>query len=159
MATDTVLKPDHAAAQKHFIFTAEHEQLRKSIRRFVEKELRPPTPPSGSRRPSPTGSSIAWASSTCSASTSPEELGGQGGDYYTSLVLAEELARAESGGMAMGVAVHTDMAMPPMIAFGTPEQKAQWVTPAIRGEKILAIGITEPDAGSDVANISHAGDL
>ncbi len=153
MATDTVLKPDHAAAQKHFIFTAEHEQLRKSIRRFVEKELRP--------------HAAEWEQTTFPdwvfhrmgeldllGLDKPEELGGQGGDYYTSLVLAEELARAESGGMAMGVAVHTDMAMPPMIAFGTPEQKAQWVTPAIRGEKILAIGITEPDAGSDVANIS-----
>jgi len=53
----------------------------------------------------------------------------------------------------MGVAVHTDMAMPPIIAFGTPEQKKEWVEPAIRGEKILSIGITEPDAGSDVASI------
>jgi alkylation response protein AidB-like acyl-CoA dehydrogenase len=152
MATDTVLKPDHAAAHTHFIFTAEHEQLRKSIRRFVEKELRP--------------HAAEWEQTTFPdwvfhrmgeldllGLDKPEELGGQGGDYYTSLVLAEELARSESGGMAMGVAVHTDMAMPPIIAFGTPEQKKQWVEPAIRGEKILSIGITEPDAGSDVASI------
>jgi alkylation response protein AidB-like acyl-CoA dehydrogenase len=83
----------------------------------------------------------------------PEELGGQGGDYLTSIVLAEELVHARSGGLAMGLAVHTDMAMPPIVAFGTPEQKAEWVEPAIRGEKILCLGITEPDAGSDVSGI------
>jgi alkylation response protein AidB-like acyl-CoA dehydrogenase len=53
----------------------------------------------------------------------------------------------------MGVAVQTDMALPPILAFGTEEQKQQWAAPAIRGEKILCLGITEPDAGSDVAGI------
>jgi alkylation response protein AidB-like acyl-CoA dehydrogenase len=53
----------------------------------------------------------------------------------------------------MGVAVQTDMAMPPILKFGTEEQKQQWVVPAIKGEKILCIGITEPDAGSDVSGI------
>ena len=83
----------------------------------------------------------------------PEAYGGQGGDYYSSLVLAEEIVHARSGGLAMGVAVHTDMAMPPILAFGTEEQKQEWVVPAIAGEKILCLGITEPDAGSDVAGI------
>ena len=83
----------------------------------------------------------------------PEQYGGQGGDYYTSLVLAEEITNANSGGLAMGLAVHTDMAMPPILAFGTEEQKQQWVVPAIKGEKILCLGITEPDAGSDVSGI------
>ena len=53
----------------------------------------------------------------------------------------------------MGVAVQTDMAMPPILAFGTEEQKQQWAVPAIKGEKILCLGITEPDAGSDVSGI------
>ncbi len=83
----------------------------------------------------------------------PEAYGGQGGDYYSSLVLAEEIVHAHSGGLAMGVAVHTDMAMPPILAFGTEEQKQEWVTPAIAGQKILCLGITEPDAGSDVSGI------
>jgi alkylation response protein AidB-like acyl-CoA dehydrogenase len=68
-------------------------------------------------------------------------------------VLAEEIVHAHSGGLAMGVAVHTDMAMPPILAFGTEEQKQEWVTPAIAGQKILCLGITEPDAGSDVSGI------
>jgi alkylation response protein AidB-like acyl-CoA dehydrogenase len=83
----------------------------------------------------------------------PEQYGGQGGDYYSSLVLAEEMVHSHSGGLAMGVAVHTEMAMPPILAFGTEEQKQQWAAPAIRGTKILCLGITEPDAGSDVAAI------
>jgi alkylation response protein AidB-like acyl-CoA dehydrogenase len=83
----------------------------------------------------------------------PEQYGGQGGDYATAIVLAEEMVHARCGGLAMGIAVHTDMAMPPILAFGTEEQKQEWVVPAIKGEKILCLGITEPDAGSDVAGI------
>ncbi|HKC83227.1 MAG TPA: acyl-CoA dehydrogenase family protein, partial [bacterium] len=83
----------------------------------------------------------------------PEQYGGQGGDYYSGLVLGEEIGYANSGGLAMGVAVHTDMANPPILAFGTEEQKHEWAEPAIKGEKILCLGITEPDAGSDVKGI------
>jgi alkylation response protein AidB-like acyl-CoA dehydrogenase len=148
----TVLKPDFAAKRRHFIFTDEHEQLRDSIRAFVLKELRP--------------HAEEWEETTFPnwvfnrmgelgflGLDKPEEYGGQGGDYYTALVMAEELVHSECGGLAMGVAVHTDMAMPPILAFGTEEQKQQWVVPAIAGEKILCLGITEPDAGSDVAGI------
>ncbi|HEY1716181.1 MAG TPA: acyl-CoA dehydrogenase family protein [Solirubrobacteraceae bacterium] len=152
MATADVLKPDHASQRKHFIFTDEHEQLRDSIRRFVIKELQP--------------HAEEWEESTFPdwvfarmgelgflGLDKPEAYGGQGGDYYTSLVLAEEIVHAHSGGLAMGVAVHTDMAMPPILAFGTEEQKQEWVVPAIAGKKILCLGITEPDAGSDVSGI------
>jgi alkylation response protein AidB-like acyl-CoA dehydrogenase len=152
MATADVLKPDFATQRKHFIFTEEHEQLRESIRRFVIKELQP--------------HADEWEETTFPDSVlarmgelgflgldKPEAYGGQGGDYYSSLVLAEEMAHAHCGGLAMGVAVQTDMAMPPILAFGTEEQKQEWAAPAIQGTKILCIGITEPDAGSDVAGI------
>ena len=147
-----LLKPDHRAKRRHFIFTDEHEQLRESIRNFAVKELAPhheeweetTFPDSVFRRMGELG---------FLGLDKPEQYGGQGGDYYTALVLAEELVHAQCGGLAMGIAVHTDMAMPPILAFGTEEQKQQWVVPAIRGEKILCLGITEPDAGSDVAGI------
>ena len=152
MATADVLKPDLASQRKHFIFTDEHEQLRESIRRFVIKELQP--------------HAEEWEETTFPdwvfermgelgflGLDKPEAYGGQGGDYYTSLVLAEEIVHAHCGGLAMGLAVHTDMAMPPILAFGTEEQKQEWVVPAIAGKKILCLGITEPDAGSDVAGI------
>jgi alkylation response protein AidB-like acyl-CoA dehydrogenase len=152
MTTADVLKPDFATQRKHFIFTDEHQQLRDSIRRFVIKELQP--------------HSEEWEETTFPdwvfarmgelgflGLDKPEAYGGQGGDYYSSLVLAEEIVHAHSGGLAMGLAVQTDMAMPPILAFGTEEQKQEWAAPAIRGEKILCLGITEPDAGSDVSGI------
>jgi alkylation response protein AidB-like acyl-CoA dehydrogenase len=152
MASADVLKPDHASRRTHFIFTDEHEQLRDSIRRFVIKELQPHAEEwEESKFPD-------WVFQRMGelgflGLDKPEAYGGQGGDYYTSLVLAEEIVHAHSGGLAMGLAVHTDMAMPPILAFGTEEQKQEWVVPAIAGRKILCLGITEPDAGSDVAGI------
>ena len=68
-------------------------------------------------------------------------------------MLAEEIVHADCGGLAMGIAVHTDMATPPILAFGTEEQKQAYLVPSIKGEKISCLGITEPDAGSDVAGI------
>jgi alkylation response protein AidB-like acyl-CoA dehydrogenase len=152
MAQTDVLKPDFAAKRGHFIFGDEHEQLRESIRAFATKELAP--------------HAEEWEETTFPDSVfarmgelgllgldKPEAYGGQGGDYFSALVLAEEIVHGRSGGLAMGVAVHTDMAMPPILAFGTEEQKQEWVVPAIAGAKILCLGITEPDAGSDVAGI------
>jgi alkylation response protein AidB-like acyl-CoA dehydrogenase len=63
------------------------------------------------------------------------------------------LTACGSGGLPMAIGVQTDMALPPILAFGTEEQKQAWAVPAIHGEKILCLGITEPDAGSDVAGI------
>lgn len=83
----------------------------------------------------------------------PEEYGGGGGDYLCQIVLAEEMTRCNSGGVAMAVAVQTDMAVPPIFKFGTEEQKQRYLKPAIAGEKIFCLGISEPDAGSDVAGI------
>jgi alkylation response protein AidB-like acyl-CoA dehydrogenase len=83
----------------------------------------------------------------------PEEYGGSGGDYLCNIVLAEEMCRCNSGGVAMAVAVQTDMAVPPLFKFGTEEQKLRYLVPAIKGGKIFCLGITEPNAGSDVASI------
>jgi alkylation response protein AidB-like acyl-CoA dehydrogenase len=88
----------------------------------------------------------------------PVEYGGQGGDYYTTLVLAEELVHAHCGGLGMGIAVQTDMTIPPILAFGTEKQKQEWAVPALAGQKILCLGITEPDAGSDVSGIKTRAD-
>src|SRR5881397_1787585 len=153
MATaETVLKPDFGSKRKHFIFTDEHEQLRESIRAFAQKELAP--------------HAEEWEETTFPdwvfkrmgelgylGLSYPEEYGGQGGDYYANLVLAEEIGAARSGGLAMGIAVHTDMATPPVFLFGSEEQKQQYLVPSIKGKKISCLGITEPDAGSDVAGI------
>jgi len=83
----------------------------------------------------------------------PERYGGQGGDYVHDAVLAEELTGAGSGGLSAGIGAHIGIATPPIWKFGTEEQKQRFLAPAIRGEKIAALGITEPDAGSDVAGL------
>src|SRR3979490_1692262 len=149
---ESVLKPDFQAKRKHFIFTDEHEQLRESISNFATKELAPHAeeweettfPDSVFRRMGELG---------FLALDKPEACGGQGGDYFSAIVLGEAIANANCGGLAMGIAVQTDMAMPPILALGTEEQKQEWAVPAIKGEKILCLGITEPDAGSDVKGI------
>src|SRR4051794_37685085 len=112
-AAEKVLKPDFDSRKRHFIFTDEHEALRESIRNFCTKELAP--------------HAEEWEETTFPnwvfermgelgylGLSYPEEYGGQGGDYYANLVLAEEIGAARSGGLAMGIAVHTDMATPPV---------------------------------------------
>jgi len=84
----------------------------------------------------------------------PEEYGGQGGDYLHEAVLCEEMARVGSGGTAAGIGAHINIATPPIWKFGDEQQKRRYLEPAIRGERIGALGITEPGAGSDVAAIS-----
>ncbi|HMW44617.1 MAG TPA: acyl-CoA dehydrogenase family protein [Solirubrobacterales bacterium] len=152
MSTETVIKPDHEAGRKHFIFTQEHEDLRESMTDWVKKELHPHRmeweetkwPDSAMKRAGELG-----YLGLCF----PEEYGGQGGDYYYSLVRAEALSYSGSGGLGMGFAVQTDMVLPPIHLLGTEEQKQKYLAPGITGEKIGALGITEPGAGSDVAGI------
>ncbi len=154
-ATETpgkVLKPDFGANRKHLIFTQEHEDLRESMEAWVKKELAPHAEEY---------EESLWPDSVLHRMAElgyvglcfPEEYGGQGGDYYYSLVRAEALSHSGSGGMNMGLAVHTDMVLPPIEMLGTEDQKQRYLVPGIKGEKIACLGITEPGAGSDVAGI------
>ena len=87
----------------------------------------------------------------------PERWGGSGGDLAAEVVFVEELAKAGCGAIAMAVSVQTDMATPALAEFGTDDQRERYLRPTITGEKIAAIAITEPDAGSDVAGIKTRG--
>jgi acyl-CoA dehydrogenase len=86
----------------------------------------------------------------------PESHGGIGMGHLASVVFAEELGRSTSGGFAITVLVHTDLAAPYVTNFGSDEQKERWLPGSASGELITAIGVTEPDAGSDVAAIRTA---
>ncbi len=79
--------------------------------------------------------------------------GGAGLDWTYTTVMFEELARADNAGVTMGISVHTDMATPSLHEFGSDELKRRFLVPAIAGETIAAIAVTEPDAGSDVSAI------
>lgn len=83
----------------------------------------------------------------------PEEYGGIGLGHVASVAFAEELGRSTSGGFAITVLVHTDLATPYVTNFGSADQKQRWLPRFASGEMITAIGVTEPDAGSDVAAI------
>jgi alkylation response protein AidB-like acyl-CoA dehydrogenase len=139
-------------ASSHHIFTEEHEELRESMRRWVIDEIQPHRNEF---------EETTWPNELLLRAGElgylglcyPEEYGGQGGDYFFSLVRADCLSYSGSGGLNMGFAVQTDMATPPIEILGTHDQKERYLAPAIQGTKIGAIGISEPGAGSDVASI------
>jgi acyl-CoA dehydrogenase len=132
-------------------FTEEHEELRASIRGFLDRELAPHAQEWEDAEWFPNEVFGKLAGQGLLGLKYPAELGGQGGDYLHDAVLVEELARVGSGGTAAGIGAHITIATPPIWKFGTEEQKQRYLVPAIKGEKIGALGITEPDAGSDVA--------
>jgi acyl-CoA dehydrogenase len=134
-------------------FGDEHEQLRETVRRFVETELAPHAREWEDARWFPNDVFVRLAELGWLGLKYPEEYGGEGGDYLHDAVFTEELSRCGSGGLAAGIGAHIGIATPPIWKFGTEEQKERWLAPAIRAEKIAALGITEPDAGSDVASI------
>jgi acyl-CoA dehydrogenase len=134
-------------------FTDEHEQLRESIRRFVLAELRPHAMQWEEERWFPNEVFDKLAAVGYLGLKYPEEYGGEGGDHVHDAVFVEELSRCGSGGLAAGIGAHVGIATPPVWTFGTDDQKERFLAPAIRGEKIAALGITEPGAGSDVAGI------
>jgi alkylation response protein AidB-like acyl-CoA dehydrogenase len=147
-----VIKPEHQASSKHLIFTEEHLDLRESMSAWVKNELYPHRnewedtywPSEAMRRAGELG-----YIGLCFG----EEYGGQGGDYFYSLVRAESMSYSGSGGTNMGFAVQTDMVLPPVHLLGTSEQKQRYLVAGIKGERIGCLGITEPGAGSDVAGI------
>ena len=134
-------------------FSAEHDELRSSIRSFVESELAPHANEWEASQDFPDWVFKRMGDLGLLGLTFPEEYGGGGGDYLCNIVLAEEIVRCNSGGVAMALAVQTDMAVPPVLKFGTEEQKQRYLVPAIKGEKIFCLGISEPNAGSDVEGI------
>jgi acyl-CoA dehydrogenase len=131
----------------------EHELFRTQVRRFVDEEVKPHaaqweraggTPRSVVRRMGELGMlGVRY----------PEAYGGAGSDTLASVVLAEELGRSTFGGFAITILTQTDTASPPIAAVGTPQQKQRFLPAIVRGDCLVAIAMTEPDAGSDVARI------
>jgi acyl-CoA dehydrogenase len=139
-------------------FTEEHEELRKSIRGFVERELTPNVEQWEADKWFPNEVFHKLAAQGLIGLKFDEQYGGEGGNHLHAAILCEELSRTGSAGLAVGIAAHIDLAMPPINGFGTEDQKQRYLVPAIKGEKIGALAITEPGAGSDVANIQMRAD-
>jgi acyl-CoA dehydrogenase len=134
-------------------FTERHEELRAEIRRFVAEELRPHVPEWEREGWFPNEVFARMGELGLLGLKYPREYGGRGGDHLDDAVLSEELSRCGSGGVSAGIGAHVSIATPPVARFGTDVQKERFLAPAIRGERIAALGITEPGAGSDVAGI------
>ncbi len=135
-------------------FTQEHEMFRQSVRRFVQEEINPHVDEWEEAGIFPAHDLFAKMGELGFLGlTYPEEYGGLGLDFSYTVVFCEELGRANCGGVTMGITVHTDMCTPALAHHGSHELKMQFLAPSIRGEYVGCIGVTEPDAGSDVAAI------
>ncbi len=134
-------------------FTEEHDIFRKTLREFIAKELAPHVDQYERDELFPREIFNRCGEMGFLGAHYPEEVGGSGGDFWYAAVWAEELTRSGCAGMNMGLMVQSDMATPIINDLGTAEQKAEFLTPAIKGEKIAALGVSEPGCGSDVASI------
>ena len=136
------------------MFTPEHEMLRKSVRAFVEKEVTPHVTEWEDAGRIPRDFWRRLGELGFLGLEFPAEYGGAGGDFLSSVVLGEEMARCRSGGVAFSVLVHTDMSSPWLTRYGTDAQKAKYLPGIIAGETVCALGITEPGTGSDMAALA-----
>jgi len=134
-------------------FTEQHRQFRDNLRRFIAREIAPHADAWEDAGMVPREVMRQMGELGYLGIRYPEQYGGSGLDTVYSAILAEELGRSTYGGYAVTVTVHTDMASPHLANFGTPEQLQRYLPPLIRGEKVCAVAVTEPDAGSDVAGI------
>lgn len=137
----------------HWLFTEEHEMFRKAVRSFIRKEIAPFIDKWERAEEFPLELYRRMGELGYLGIKFPEEYGGSGADLITEAVFLEELSKCGSGGVAAGIGAHIGIALTPVWRFGNDEQKRKYLVPGIKGEKIAALGITEADAGSDVAGI------
>ena len=134
--------------------TDEHEMLRRTVRAFVEKEVAPQVDAWEEAGRIPRAFWRRLGELGLLGLEFPTEYGGAGGDFLSSVVLGEEMARCRSGGVAFSVLVHTDMSSPWLTRYGTDAQKRRYLPGIVSGETVCALGITEPGTGSDMASIA-----
>jgi citronellyl-CoA dehydrogenase len=133
--------------------TPEHELFRETVRRFVEDELRPRAREFDRMGRIDKKLFKRMGDLGMLGLRYDPAYGGAGLDWSYTAVMYEELGRADNAGVTMGISVHTDMATPSLAQFGSEALKQAYLVPAIAGETVSAIAVTEPDAGSDVATI------
>jgi len=135
-------------------FTPEHEELKRTIERFVEQELNPHVDEWEEAGIFPAHEVFRKLGELgLLGLTKPEAYGGAGLDYSYSVLMAETLGNIRCGGVPMAIGVQTDMATPALARFGSDELRAEFLAPAIAGQAVACIGVSEPGAGSDVASI------
>jgi citronellyl-CoA dehydrogenase len=135
-------------------FTQQHQQLRKTVAKFVDQEINPFVDEWEAAEQFPSHALFKKLGALGLLGVKyPETYGGLGLDFSYSMVVAEELGRCHCGGVPMAIGVQTDMCTPALARFGSEELKEQYLTPSIAGDMVGSIGVSEPGGGSDVAAV------
>ncbi len=135
-------------------FTHEHQEIQKTLKRYIDEHINPHVDEWEAAEIFPAhavfkGLGQLGLLGLCK----PEAYGGSGLDYSYSLAMAETLGHIDCGGVPMAIGVQTDMATPALARFGSDELRREFLAPAIAGDSVSCIGVSEPGAGSDVAGI------
>ncbi len=136
----------------NFKLTKEQREIRSRAAEFADREVAPHAAELDREDRVPFDTLSRLADEGFMGLCVPEEYGGAGSDFMSYALLLEELSRADAG-LGATVAVHTSAGTLPILAYGTEEQKSRWVPPLARGERIGSFALTEPETGSDAANI------
>jgi citronellyl-CoA dehydrogenase len=133
-------------------FTEEHKALRKTVRDFIDKEINPHCDEWEAKGAFPAHQVFKKAGALGLLGVNkPEAYGGMGLDYSYSMVVAEELGTCAGGSVPMALGVQTDMATPALARWGADELRREFLAPAIAGDAVAAIAVSEVSGGSDVA--------
>lgn len=136
------------------VLSDEHQQFREVVRRYVTERVNPHVDEWEEAGEMPLHDLFGdMADLGFLGLTYDPKWGGQGADHLFTLVLAEEFGRCDHGSLPMALGVQVDMATPSLHDYGSDELRETWLAPALRGEMVAAVAVTEPDAGSDVAGI------
>jgi citronellyl-CoA dehydrogenase len=135
-------------------WTHEHHELRRNLERFIDAEINPHVDAWEAAEIYPAHEVMKKMGDLGFLGlTKPEAFGGLGLDYSYSVAMAEALGRIHCGAVPMSIGVQTDMATPALARFGSDELRREFLAPAIRGDHVACVGVSEPGAGSDVAAI------
>ena len=134
------------------VFSEEHRVFRDTVRRYVAEEVVPSYEAWQRAGQVPRSAWKRAAELGLLCPSAPPELGGAGADFLYSVAIIEELAEQGVGGFFL--ALHSDVVYPYLAGLGTPEQKQRWIPGCVRGDHVLALAMTEPNAGSDLARIA-----
>jgi citronellyl-CoA dehydrogenase len=139
------------------LFTADHDEPRRSLQKFIAAEINPHVDEWEQAGIFPAHELFKKLGDLgVLGLNKPVEYGGQGLDYSYALMMAEELGAITCGAIPMAIGVQTDMATPALARFGSDEVRKEFLAPAIAGDYVACIGVSEPGAGSDVASIKTA---
>jgi citronellyl-CoA dehydrogenase len=135
-------------------WTHEHQEIQKTLKRFIDAEINPHVDEWEAAEIFPAHEVFKKMGKLgLLGLTKPEAHGGSGLDYSYSLAMAEGLGHIECGGIPMAIGVQTDMCTPALARFGSEELKHEFLAPAIAGDMVGCIGVSEPSAGSDVSGV------